>query len=213
MNISSRQNFIFNRYLLLGCPLISLKFFFFFVLCYLFSKRNHMTNKLFLVCLLLGLVCAYCEYYWMRHGYRSLAIVASKCPKPSLHSTALNNQTIDSTDSILTWFWKIFLSTKDKQLGPTVCETFEIHTDPRSIFLLIKTCCLIALTWKLISSLKTLPTFIRTRHAARKDSTGISSMPKGDGLVQQTKLFETSNGKLGLVTTTIDKRNLSIREK
>lgn len=171
-----------------------------------------MTNKLFVICLLIGLVCAYCEYYWMQHGYRSLALVASKCPKPSMGSTfspsTPNNQTTSTRESILNWFWKVLLSTKDKQFVPTVCETFEIHTDPRSTFLLIKTCCLIGLTWKLISSLKTIPTLIRTRHATMKQSNGISSMPKGDG---SSKLFETSNGKLGLVTTTIDKRNLSIR--
>lgn len=158
-----------------------------------------MTNKLFVICLLIGLVCAYGEYYWMQHGYRSLALVASKCPKPSTpYSLQSNNQT---SNTIVNWLWKIFLSTKDKQIVPTFCETFEIHTDPRSTFLLIKTCCLIGLTWKLISSLKTLPTFIRMRHTTNKQSNGISSMPKGDG----------SNGKLGFISTTIDKRNLAMR--
>jgi hypothetical protein len=145
----------------------------------------------------------------MQHGYRSLALVASKCPKPSMGSvqsyTHVNNQT---KESFLNWFWNIFLSTKDKQVVPIVCETFEIHTDPRSTFILIKTCCLIGLTLKLISSLKTLPNLIRARSAAMKESNSIS---KDDGIVQQSKLFETSNGKIGLVTTTIDKRNLSLR--
>ncbi len=168
-----------------------------------------MTNKLFIICLLTGLICTYCEYYWMQHGYRSLALVASKCPKPSMGSvqsyTHINNQT---KESFLNWFWNIFLSTKDKQVVPIVCETFEIHTDPRSTFILIKTCCLIGLTLKLISSLKTVPNLIRARSAAMKESNSIS---KDDGIVQQSKLFETSNGKIGLVTTTIDKRNLSLR--
>ena len=189
------------------------------ILLHLLSIFKDMTNKLFVICLLIGLVCAYCEYYWMQHGYRSLALVASKCPKPSMGSTSSSshhhpqssNETTSTRESIVNWFWKVFLSTKDKQIVPTVCETFEIHTDPRSTFLLIKTCCLIGLTWKLISSLKTIPALIRTRHATMKQSNGISSMPKGDGIVQSSKLFETSNGKLGLVTTTIDKRNLSIR--
>jgi hypothetical protein len=145
----------------------------------------------------------------MQHGYRSLALVASKCPKPSMGSvqsyTHINNQT---KESFLNWFWNIFLSTKDKQVVPIVCETFEIHTDPRSTFILIKTCCLIGLTLKLISSLKTVPNLIRARSAAMKESNSIS---KDDGIVQQSKLFETSNGKIGLVTTTIDKRNLSLR--
>jgi hypothetical protein len=160
-----------------------------------------------------GLICAYCEYYWMRHGYRSLALVASKCPKPSMGSVRpqvhVSNHT--GTDSVLDWFWNMFATTKDKQVVPVVCETFEIHTDPRSTFILIKTFCLIGLTLKLISSLKTVPSLIRARSAAVKDSSLISSMPKGDGFVQQSKLFETSNGKIGLVTTTIDKRNLSVR--
>ena len=166
-----------------------------------------MTNKLFIICLLTGLICTYCEYYWMQHGYRSLALVASKCPKPSMGSvqtyTHVKNQT---TESILNWFWNVFLSTKDKQVVPVVCETFEIHTDPRSTFILIKTCCLIGLTLKLISSLKTVPNLIRARSAATKES-----ISKDDGMAQQSKLFETSNGKIGLVTTTIDKRNLSLR--
>ena len=177
-----------------------------------------MTNKLFIICLLTGLICAYCEYYWMQHGYRSLALVASKCPKPSMGpavhsqvhpSSYLNNQT--TTESILNWFWNVFASTKDKQVVPVVCETFEIHTDPRSTFILIKICCLIGLTLKLISSLKTVPTLIRARSVAMKESNVLSSMPKGDGVVQQSKFFETSNGKIGLVTTTIEKRNLSVR--
>ena len=161
-------------------------------------------------------MCAYCEYYWMRNGYRSLALVASKCPKPSMasirpqvHIHHGNNQT--TTESIFNWFWNIFATTKDKPVIPVLCETFEIHTDPRSTFILIKTICLIGLTLKLISSLKTVPSLIRARNAAMKDSNLISSMPKGDGLIQQSKLFETSNGKIGLVTTTIDKRNLSVR--
>ncbi len=170
-----------------------------------------------MICLLTGLICAYCEYYWMRHGYRSLALVASKCPKPSIgpiqsqvHVHHLSNYT--TTESILNWFWNIFATTKDKQVVPVVCETFEIHTDPRSTFILIKTFCLIGLTLKLISSLKTVPNLIRARSAAMKESNLISSMPKGDGIIQQqSKLFETSNGKIGLVTTTIDKRNLSVR--
>jgi hypothetical protein len=146
----------------------------------------------------------------MRHGYRSLALVASKCPKPSMvHVHHVNNYT--KTESIFNWFWNIFATTKDKQVVPVVCETFEIHTDPRSTFILIKTFCLIGLTLKLISSLKTVPNLIRARNAAMKESNIISSMPKGDGIIQQSKLFETSNGKIGLVTTTIDKRNLSVR--
>lgn len=170
-----------------------------------------MTNKLFLICLLTGLICAYCEYYWMRHGYRSLALVASKCPKPSLipiQSQIYTNQT--RIESILSWFWNVFATTKGKQVVPIVCETFEIHTDPRSTFILIKTFCLIGLTLKLISSLKTVPNLIRARNIAMKESTS-SSLPKGDGIIQQSKLFETSNGKIGLVTTTLDKRNLSLR--
>ncbi len=167
-----------------------------------------MTNKLFMICLLTGLICAYCEYYWMRHGYRSFALVASKCPKPSVRPQLHHG---NKTESILNWFWNIFATTKDKPVVPVVCETFEIHTDPRSTFILIKTLCLIGLTFKLISSLKTVPNLIRARNAAMKESNLISSMPKGDGIVQQAKLFETSNGKIGLVTTTIDKRNLSVR--
>jgi hypothetical protein len=172
-----------------------------------------MTNKLFMICLLTGLICAYCEYYWMRHGYRSLALVASKCPKPSMrpqvHIHHENNYT--RTESILNWVWNVFATTKDKPVVPVVCETFEIHTDPRSTFILIKTFCLIGLTLKLISSLKTVPSLIRARNAAMKESNLISSMPKGDGILHQSKLFETSNGKIGLVTTTLDKRNLSVR--
>ena len=173
-------------------------------------------NKLFLTCLLTGLMCAYCEYYWIQRGYRSLALVASKCPKPSLvsvpsqvplHSTS--NQT--TAESIVNWFWTIFASTRDKPVIPVVCETFEIHIDPRSAFILIKTLCLIGLTLKLLSSLKTVPTLIRARNLTRKDATLIASMPRGDGIVQQSKLFETSNGKVGLVTTTVDKRTLSVR--
>lgn len=172
-----------------------------------------MTNKLFMICLLTGLICAYCEYYWMRHGYRSLALVASKCPKPSTASVQsqihVNNHT--TTESILNWFWNLFGTAKDKTMAPIVCETFEIHTDPRSTFILLKTFCLIGLIFKLITSLKTVPNLIRARNTAMKESNLISSMPKGDGIVQQSKLFETSNGKIGLVTTTIDKRNLSVR--
>ncbi len=164
-----------------------------------------------MICLLTGLICAYCEYYWMRHGYRSLALVASKCPKPSLREQVHGNNNQTTTESIINWFWNIFASTKDKPVGPVVCETFEIHTDPRSTFILIKTFCLIGLTLKLISSLKTVPSLIRARNAALKESNLNSSMPKGDGIIQQSKLFETSNGKIGLVTTTLDKRNLSIR--
>ncbi len=163
-----------------------------------------------MICLLTGLICAYCEYYWMRHGYRSLAIVASKCPTSPIQSQ-IHGHHVNKTESILNWFWNIFATTKDKQVVPVVCETFEIHTDPRSTFILIKTFCLIGLTFKLISSLKTVPMLIRARSAAMKESNVISSMPKGDGIIQQSKLFETSNGKIGLVTTTIDKRNLSIR--
>ena len=179
-----------------------------------------MTNRLFLTCLVTGLLCAYGEYYWIRHGYRSLALVASKCPKPSMssarsyvHRQSDRNQT--KLESIFDWFWNVFATSKDKPGVPVVCETFEIHTDPRSTFMLIKTLCLIGLTLKLISSLKTVPTLIRARRTARKDSSSIASMPKGDGVLQQqqqySKLFETSNGKIGLVTTTIEKRNLSIR--
>jgi hypothetical protein len=146
----------------------------------------------------------------MRHGYRSLAIVASKCPTSPIQSQ-IHGHHVNKTESILNWFWNIFATTKDKQVVPVVCETFEIHTDPRSTFILIKTFCLIGLTFKLISSLKTVPMLIRARSAAMKESNVISSMPKGDGIIQQSKLFETSNGKIGLVTTTIDKRNLSIR--
>jgi len=143
----------------------------------------------------------------MQHGYRSLALVASKCPKHSMGSVQSHGHVINQTNqSILNWFWNLFLSTKDKQVVPIVCETFEIHTDPRSTFILIKTCCLIGLTLKLISSLKTVPNLIRARSAARKES-----ISKNDEIVQQSKLFETSNGKIGLVTTTIDKRNLSVR--
>ncbi|UJR35872.1 hypothetical protein I4U23_028615 [Adineta vaga] len=173
-----------------------------------------MTNKLFMICLLIGLVCAYCEYYWMRHGYRSLALVASKCPKPSMPSVRTSidfSQGTNQTNSIFTWFWNLFATTKEKPIVPIVCETYEIHTDPRSIFILIKTLCLIGLIVKLIASLKTVPILIRARQQATKESNYISSMPKGDGFVQQSKLFETSNGKIGLVTTTIDKRNLSVR--
>lgn len=173
-------------------------------------------NKLFLTCLLAGLICAYCEYYWIQHGYRSLALVASKCPKPSLGSVpsqvplpSTNNQT--TTESIVSWFWTIFANTREKPVIPVLCETFEIHIDPRSTFILIKTLCLIGLTLKLLSSLKTVPTLIRARNLTRKDATLITSMPKGDGIVQQPKLFETSNGKVGLVTTTVDKRTLSVR--
>lgn len=173
-----------------------------------------MTNKLFLICLLTGFICAYCEYYWMRNGYRSLALVASKCPRPSLipiqsQIYIQNNQT--RIESILNWFWNIFSTTKDKQVVPIVCETFEIHIDPRSTFILIKTLCLIGLTFKLLSSLKTVPNLIRAKNFKIKQS---SSLPKGDGIPQQTKLFETSNGKIGLhttATTSIDKRNLSLR--
>ncbi|CAF0916666.1 unnamed protein product [Adineta steineri] len=172
-----------------------------------------MTNKLFMICLLTGLICAYCEYYWMRNGYRTLAFVASKCPKPVRTQLQIQQQENNSTktESFFNWFWNIFTTTKDKPIVPIVCETFEIHTDPRSTFILIKTFCLIGLTFKLISSLKTVPILLRARNAAMKESNLISSMPKGDGIVQQSKLFETTNGKIGLVTTTIDKRNLSIR--
>ena len=190
---------------------------FFFIFSSSFSsKKTAMTNKLFIICLLTGLLCAYCEYYWMRHGYRSLALVASKCPKPSVPAARIsadvhqgNNQT--RTDSIFDWFWNLLAATKDKPVAPVVCETFEIHTDPRSIFILIKTLCLIGLTLKLIASLKTVPTLIRARHAATKEPTFLSSISKGDGFVQQSKLFETSNGKVGLVTTSIDKRTSSVR--
>ncbi|CAF0898045.1 unnamed protein product [Rotaria sordida] len=176
-----------------------------------------MTNKLFIICLLIGLMCAYCEYYWMRHGYRSLALVASKCPKPTMASIRTQDyshheRNHTTFETIINWFSNIFAATKDKPVVPIVCETFEIHTDPRSTFILIKTFCLIGLTFKLISSLKTVPTLIRARNTAIKESNLISSMPKGDGLIQQTKLFESSNGKIGLVaTTSIDKRNISVR--
>lgn len=149
----------------------------------------------------MGLICAYCEYYWMRHGYRSLAFVASKCPKPSLasiRSQELGNQTTLTT--VINWFSNLFATTKDKRTGSNVCETFEIHTDPRSTFILVKTFCLIGLTLKLISSLKTVPQLIRTRSTATKEANLISSMP-----------FESSNGRIGLITTSIEKRNLPIR--
>ncbi|CAF3330682.1 unnamed protein product [Rotaria socialis] len=175
-----------------------------------------MTNKLFIICLLTGFICAYCEYYWMRHGYRSLALVASKCPKSAMATTRkqgsiqhASNHTI--LETIVNWFSNIFATTKDKQGVPVVCETFEIHTDPRSTFILVKTFCLIGLTLKLISSLKTVPGLIRARSVTMKESNLISSMPKGDGMIQQSKLFESSNGKIGLITTSIDKRNLSVR--
>lgn len=175
-----------------------------------------MTNKLFIICLLAGLVCAYCEYYWLRRGYRSLALVASKCPKPSVPVTRpptdapqRSNQT--RTDSLVHWLWSMFAASKDKPATPVVCETFEIHTDPRSVFILIKTLCLIGLTMKLIASLKTVPTLLRARRAATKESSFLSSIPKGDGFGQQSKLFETSNGKVALVTTSIDKRTSSVR--
>ena len=172
-----------------------------------------MTNKLFIICLLIGLVCAYCEYYWTRHGYRSLALVASKCPKSSMAFIRSHNHEVNRTtiESFLNWFWNIFATTRNKSVVPIVCETFEIHTDPRSTFILIKTLCLIGLIFKLISSLKIVPTLIRTRHTVIKESNLISSMPKGDGIVQQSKLFDSSIGKIGLVTTNIDKRNLSAR--
>ncbi|CAF0829523.1 unnamed protein product [Adineta ricciae] len=175
-----------------------------------------MTNKLFMICLLTGLVCAYCEYYWMRHGYRSLALVASKCPKPTMPSVRTPTDAQQATNqtrtySIFNWFWNLFSASKDKSTAPVLCETFEIHTDPRSTFILIKTCCLIGLIFKLISSLKTVPNLLRARRLTTKESSYSSSMPKGDGFVQQSKLFETTNGKIGLVTTTIDKRNLSVR--
>ena len=170
-----------------------------------------MTNKFFFICLLTGLLCAYCEYYWMKNGYRSLAIVASKCPKPSMSSTQtpiqhvyqMKNSTV--IESISNWFANLFATNKDKQIVPTVCQTFEIHTDPRSIFVLIKTLCLLGLTMKLVSSLKTLPNLLRT---TKNNPIGPS---KGDGFVQQTKLFETTNGKLGTLSSMIDRRNLSIR--
>lgn len=176
-----------------------------------------MTNKLFLLCLLTGLLCAYLEYYWIQQGYRSLAIVASKCPKPSMTTTrpsntqgqSSTNQT--STESIVNWFWNFFANNRDKPVVPVVCETFEIHTDPRSTFILIKTLCLIGLTFKLISSLKNVPTLIRSRTLARQPSNLVTAMPKGDGILQQSKFFDTSNGKIGVVTTTIDKRTISVR--
>lgn len=171
-----------------------------------------MTNKLFIICIFTGLLCAYCEYYWMRHGYRSLALVASKCPT-STRKQQTDHQTNNDTTikSITNWFSNIFSTTKHKQVVPIVCETFEIHTDPRLAFILIKTFCLVGLTMKLISSLKAIPNLIRARSAALKESNLITSMPKGDGINQHSKLFESSNGKIGLVTTSIDKRNLSVR--
>jgi hypothetical protein len=175
-----------------------------------------MTNRLFLVCLLTGLVCAYGEYYWIQHGYRSLAFVASKCPKSTLTSTrsqeyrqATNNET--TTSSILNWLRTFIAHSKEKSVVPIVCETFEIHADPRSIFILVKTFCLIGLTLKLISTLKTVPTLIRTRTLTRNQSNLLTSMPKGDSILHQSKLFETANGKLGHGSTSIDKRTLAVR--
>lgn len=173
-----------------------------------------MTNQLFFICLLTGLLCAYCEYYWIQHGYRSLALVASKCPKPSirmLNSIPSNNNNQTVVQTIFNWFSTIFAQTKDKPVVPTICETFEIHTDPRLTFVLIKTLCLIGLTVKLISSLKMLPTLIRTRPLTKKQSTSLSSMPKGDGISHQSKIFEATNGKIGLTSTINDRRTTIVR--
>lgn len=127
-----------------------------------------MTNQLFVICLLTGLVCAFCEYYWIQQGYRSLALVASKCPKNTKKTSLTNNQT--TIESMFNWFSFLFNERKDKSIGPIVCETFEIHTDPRSTLVVIKSLCLIGLTLKLISSLKTIPTLIRQRQLPNKKS-------------------------------------------
>ena len=120
-----------------------------------------MSNLLFGLCLLSGLICTYAEYYWMRHDYRSLVLVASKCPKPSIDP--LRAPVHDgSRNAKATWFWQLFSPIEDRSLLPVTCETMEIHTNPRSVFLLVKLLCLVALIWKILSHLRIRSTIVRT---------------------------------------------------
>lgn len=123
-------------------------------------------NKLLIsICLCLALISIYGEYLWLKHNYRSLVLVASKCPKPSM---------IEQTRKINPLFiW--FKSSTDPSFAPVTCETVEIHTDPRSMFSLIKFVCLITVIWPLLSHVH--------QRAQRRQRT-IRSI--GDGLQSET---------------------------
>ncbi|CAF0782800.1 unnamed protein product [Didymodactylos carnosus] len=93
------------------------------------------------------------------------ATIASKCPKPIIesHPKYINSRANHATtsDSLWIWFSSMFAANNEKPVS-IVCETFEIHANPRTAFILIKTVCLVGLTLKLVSSLKALPTLTRT---------------------------------------------------
>ena len=111
-----------------------------------------MNRILFAIGLSMGFLAIYIEYLWMKNHYRSFVFVASKCPK----TTTIDEQHRTTIQSFV----------------PVTCQTIEIHTDPRTIFLLIKLSSLMAVIWSLLSVV---------RHRTKKISSSMKSI-SGDTL-------------------------------
>jgi hypothetical protein len=116
-------------------------------------------------------ICFFVEYSWMRHDYRSLVIVVSKCPIPSSIDEHSTKPVKHWTTIIGRCLSILFQGHYKRSFVPIVCETKEIRIDPRSIFLSMKVIGLIGLIWTILSYVRQRSTSVR-----------LNIMSTGDGL-------------------------------